>query len=38
MNVIPTALEGVVIIEPRIFADARGYFLNPIPNTTLTRL
>ncbi len=26
MNVIPTALEGVVIIEPRIFADARGYF------------
>ena len=25
MNVIHTALEGVVIIEPRIFKDARGY-------------
>lgn len=26
MNVIKTALEGVYIIEPRIFNDARGYF------------
>ncbi|MDD6210020.1 MAG: dTDP-4-dehydrorhamnose 3,5-epimerase [Bacteroidales bacterium] len=26
MNVIKTELEGVVIIEPRIFEDARGYF------------
>lgn len=26
MNVIKTALEGVVIIEPRIFKDDRGYF------------
>lgn len=26
MNVIPTALEGVVILEPRVFPDARGYF------------
>lgn len=26
MEVIKTALEGVVIIEPRVFADARGYF------------
>lgn len=26
MNVIKTALDGVVIIEPRIFEDARGYF------------
>ena len=26
MNVIKTALEGVVIIEPRVFADAHGYF------------
>ncbi|MCD8291881.1 MAG: dTDP-4-dehydrorhamnose 3,5-epimerase [Prevotella sp.] len=26
MNVIKTAIEGVVIIEPRIFADGRGYF------------
>lgn len=26
MNFIKTAIEGVTIIEPRIFADARGYF------------
>ncbi len=26
MNVLKTAIEGVVIIEPRVFEDARGYF------------
>lgn len=26
MDIIKTALEGVVIIEPKIFGDARGYF------------
>ena len=26
MKIIETALEGVYIIEPRIFKDARGYF------------
>lgn len=26
MEVIKTAIEGVVIIEPRVFNDARGYF------------
>ena len=26
MNVIKTAIEGVVVIEPRVFEDARGYF------------
>ena len=26
MKVIKTDIEGVVIIEPRIFADNRGYF------------
>ena len=26
MNVISTSLEGVVILEPRVFEDARGYF------------
>ena len=24
---IPTALEGVVILEPKVFGDERGYFL-----------
>ena len=26
MEVIKTKIDGVVIIEPRIFEDARGYF------------
>lgn len=26
MEVIKTALDGVVIIEPKVFADSRGYF------------
>lgn len=26
MNVIKTAIDGVLIIEPRIFEDSRGYF------------
>ena len=26
MNVIDTEIEGLKIIEPRIFGDARGYF------------
>jgi len=26
MNIIKTGIEGVVIIEPRVFGDARGYF------------
>ena len=26
MDVIKTAIDGVVIIEPKIFGDARGYF------------
>lgn len=26
MNVIPTDIEGLLILEPRVFGDARGYF------------
>lgn len=26
MKVIKTAIEGVLILEPRVFSDARGYF------------
>lgn len=26
MNVIKTPIDGIVIIEPRVFEDARGYF------------
>ena len=27
MEVIKTAIEGLVIIEPKVFGDARGYFV-----------
>lgn len=26
MNIIKTNIEGVLVIEPRLFRDARGYF------------
>jgi dTDP-4-dehydrorhamnose 3,5-epimerase len=26
MNIIKTDIDGVVIIEPKIFEDSRGYF------------
>ena len=26
MNVVPTAIPGVLILEPRVFGDARGFF------------
>lgn len=27
MNVLPTAVEGMLIIEPTVFVDERGYFM-----------
>jgi dTDP-4-dehydrorhamnose 3,5-epimerase len=27
MNLVPTSLDGVMILEPRIFSDERGFFL-----------
>jgi dTDP-4-dehydrorhamnose 3,5-epimerase len=27
MNIIPTTLDGVLIIEPKVFEDQRGFFL-----------
>lgn len=27
MNIIPTDIEGLVIIEPRVFGDDRGFFM-----------
>jgi dTDP-4-dehydrorhamnose 3,5-epimerase len=27
MNIIPTALPGVTIVEPNVFGDSRGYFM-----------
>ncbi len=37
MNVIKTEIEGVVILEPRIFADARGYFFESYNKQTFDR-
>ena len=30
MNVIKTDIEGVLIIEPRLFKDTRGYFVESL--------
>lgn len=27
MNIIPTPIEGLLVIEPQVFRDARGYFV-----------
>ena len=34
MEVIKTAIDGVVIIEPRVFKDARGYFFESFSQRT----
>ena len=31
MNIIKTEIEGLVIIEPKVFEDARGYFFESFP-------
>ena len=38
MEVIQTAIEGVVIIEPRLFNDARGYFFESFSQRDFDRL
>ena len=37
MTVIPTAINGVVIIEPRLFEDARGYFFESFSQRDFNR-
>ena len=27
MNIVKTSIPGIIIIEPRVFKDSRGYFL-----------
>lgn len=27
MNIIPTKIDGLIILEPKVFGDARGYFM-----------
>ena len=38
MNVIKTKIEGVVIIEPRVFRDDRGYFFEPFSQQRFNEL
>lgn len=38
MEIIQTAIEGVVIIEPRLFNDARGYFFESFSQRDFDRL
>lgn len=35
MNVIPTSIEGLLILEPTVHADARGYFFESYNKQTL---
>lgn len=37
MLIQKTNVEGLVIIEPRLFKDERGYFLSLFPNGNLKR-
>ena len=38
MNVIKTDIEGVLILEPRVFKDARGYFFESYNKEEFDRL
>lgn len=38
MKVIPTQIEGVLIIEPKVFNDARGYFFESFCKEKFDRL
>ena len=38
MNAIPTRLEGVLVIEPKVFGDARGFFFESWSQRDLDRL
>ena len=38
MNAIPTKLEGVLVIEPKVFGDARGFFFESWSQRDFDRL
>lgn len=38
MNVIKTDIEGVLILEPRVFKDARGYFFESFSQRDFERI
>ena len=37
MNVIPTAIDGVLILEPKVFGDARGFFMESFNQKTFNQ-
>ena len=37
MNFIKTPIEGVIIVEPRVFNDPRGYFFESYNEKTTKR-
>ena len=37
MNIIKTEIEGVLIIEPRLFRDSRGYFFETSASESLKK-
>jgi dTDP-4-dehydrorhamnose 3,5-epimerase len=38
MNIIETKLDGVFLIEPKVFEDSRGYFFESYNNDTFKKL
>jgi len=38
MNKVPTSLEGVFVLEPKVFGDARGFFLESYNQRVMAEL
>ncbi len=38
MELLPTALPGVVLLQPKVFGDARGFFMETYSETKLAEL
>jgi dTDP-4-dehydrorhamnose 3,5-epimerase len=38
MNVVRTLIEGLVVLEPRVFGDSRGYFMETFQQDTFNEL
>jgi dTDP-4-dehydrorhamnose 3,5-epimerase len=37
MNIIETKINGLLILEPRVFGDDRGWFMESFNQKTLSR-
>jgi dTDP-4-dehydrorhamnose 3,5-epimerase len=38
MNIIETKINGLLILEPRVFGDDRGWFMESFNQKTLNKL